>query len=130
MQDESSNETINADDVPARAVSVDGSVGAGVSATSVPAADIAARAGLRQEGFDPYRDLAETRRSIAAWLITILAAAILLLAVLPLVYVLGKGHGDAETVKDLLLIVFSPLVTLVTAVTAFYFGERSAGGRD
>lgn len=99
----------------------------------LPAADVAARAGMRSADFDPYRDLAETRRSIAAWLIAILAAAMLLLAVVPMLALLFlPGPGDAtsfEHVRDILLIVFSPLVTLVTAVAAFYFGEKSAGRR-
>lgn len=107
-------------------VSADATQGSG---STVPTADIAARAGMRSADYDPYRHLAETRRSIAAWLIIILAFTILLVGVLPLLYLVDGQAGDFEQVKDVLQIVFAPLVTLVTAVTAFYFGERAGSSR-
>lgn len=71
----------------------------------------------------PVPTVNEARFLIAKWLVTILAFVV---CAGVLLYVFNALNGaDSSTLKDLLAIIFGPVVTLVGSATGFYFGERS-----
>ncbi len=69
----------------------------------------------------PSQHLAESRRFIAYWLLTILSGILALAWVAIL-----TGLANFQDIQALMTIVFAPVIGLVGAATGFYFGERAA----
>lgn len=73
-----------------------------------------------EKPYNPNRDR-EWVRSIVAYGIL----ALLSVTVIASFACLAGGWINKEDLKDLLTIVFGPIITLLGAVTGFYYGERS-----
>ena len=72
--------------------------------------------------YDPVKDRENVRGKIAISLIEILAAIILLSFIL-----LAFQPDSSDKLKEILSLVFGPLVALVGAATGYYFGAKSSG---
>jgi hypothetical protein len=70
------------------------------------------------------KHLAESRRSIAYWLLGILSVLLILSWTATL-----TGWATSQDIQDLMTLTFAPVVGLVGAATGFYFGERAGAQR-
>jgi hypothetical protein len=70
--------------------------------------------------YNPNRDRENVRSFVAKGLL------ILLLGTVAVSFIcLSAGWISKEDLKDLLTIIFGPIITLLGAVTGFYYGEKS-----
>jgi hypothetical protein len=79
----------------------------------------------RTREYEPGQHLAESRRWVAFWLLSILSGVLVVSW-----GTLLTGWIDFESIQALMTIVFAPIIGLVGAATGFYFGERTGSGND
>jgi len=70
--------------------------------------------------YNPHRDRENVRSFVAFGLL-----ALLIIVVIASYVCLSAGWIAKDDLKDLLTIVFGPIITLLGAVTGFYYGEKS-----
>ncbi len=83
---------------------------------------------LTTASYNRDAELDKARKIIAYALLAILGGVILLLAFIPLTYLLlvnEANKNQLEPVLQLISIIFGPVVALVGSATGFYFGAQS-----